>query len=101
MALSACPGCNGNIDDSASSCPDCGHTVAKTAETAGTTNADAGTPVTAPGREWKIVRLTGALLMLTGAIAWTAKSTDAGMVFLLGCLIYLGGRIGAWWMQRI
>jgi hypothetical protein len=53
-----------------------------------------------PGREWKIVRLTGGLLMLTGVIAWSAKSTDASMVFLLGCLIYLGGRLGAWWAQR-
>ncbi len=54
----------------------------------------------ASGREWKIVRLIGGLLIATGIVAWAGSSTDAGMVFLLGCAIYLGGRFGDWWMRR-
>jgi len=100
MPLIACPGCSAKIDGSSPSCPHCGHTVAPTTAATPSTATENGIPAQTPGREWKIVRLTGVLLMLTGVIAWSAKSTDAGMVFLLGCLIYLGGRLGAWWAQR-
>jgi hypothetical protein len=48
------------------------------------------------GREWKIVRLIGGLLMVTGVVAWAGNSSDAGMILFLSCAIYLGGRLGAW-----
>ncbi|MBX3650985.1 MAG: hypothetical protein KF771_06390 [Burkholderiales bacterium] len=91
MALVACPGCAKEFSAEAATCPHCGHPVSGSPSTI-TTQAS--------GREWKIVRLIGGLLMVTGLVAWAGNSTDAGMVFFLGCLIYLGGRLGAWWMQR-
>ena len=53
----------------------------------------------ATGKEWRIVQLIGGLLMVTGAVAWIGNSSDAGMVVFLGCVIYLGGRLGAWRSQ--
>lgn len=91
MALTACPGCAKEFSDEADTCPHCARPM--------TVNPDAIAPQSS-GREWKIVRLIGGLMMVTGVLAWTGNSTDAGMVFFLGCLIYLGGRIGDWWMRR-
>lgn len=89
MALIACPGCAKEFSDEAAACPHCAQPVT-------------GSPMATQtsGREWKIVRLIGGLLMATGIVAWAGNSTDAGMVFLLGCAIYLGGRLGDWWMRR-
>ncbi len=89
MALIACPGCAKEFSAEAGTCPHCAQPVT-------------GSPMAtwASGREWKIVRLIGILLMATGVVAWTGNSTDAGMVFLLGCVIYLGGWLGPRWMQR-
>jgi len=107
MALTACPGCAKEISDEAAACPNCGHPM--TGRRHDTPDDTASTKTMPPddlimtqttGREWKIVRLIGGLLMVTGVLAWAGNSTDAGMVFFLGCLIYLGGRFGAWWMRR-
>ncbi len=87
MASNACPGCAKEISNIKGACPHCGHPI-----------ADGPNPVAAEatGREWKLVRLIGGLLMVTAAVAWAGKSSDAGMVFFLGCVIYLAGRLGAW-----
>jgi hypothetical protein len=91
MALIACPGCAKEFSDEAAICPHCARPM---------TGSPDAIAAQSPGREWKIVRLIGGLLMVTGVLAWTGNSTDAGMVFLLGCVIYLGGWLGARWMQR-
>jgi hypothetical protein len=107
MALTACPGCAKEFSDEADTCPRCGHAMtdrrnAIPDNTASTKTMPPDEPITTQptGREWKIVRLIGGLLMVTGVLAWAGNSTDAGMVFFLGCLIYLGGRFGDWWMRR-
>lgn len=102
MALIACPGCAKEISDKAAACPHCGNPNAVANDSPAAKPMTPGDIVTtqSTGREWKIVRLIGGLLMVTGVVAWAGNSTDAGMVFFLGCLIYLGGRLGAWWMHR-
>ena len=106
MALIACPECAKEISDKAAACPHCGHPMkdSQNAATKDSPVAKAMTPeddVTpqATGREWRIVQLIGGLLVVTGAVAWIGNSSDAGMVFFLGCVIYLGGRLGAWRSQ--
>ena len=107
MALITCPECAKEIRDNATACPHCGNLTADRPNaapnnipaTSAMTSEDMVTTETT-GKEWKIVRLIGGLLMAAGVVAWVGNSTDAGMVFLLGCMIYLGGRLGAWWMQR-
>ena len=91
MALIACPGCAKEFSDEVTSCPHCAHPM---------TGSPNNFATEVPGREWKIIRLIGGLLVVTGVLAWAGNSTDAGMIFFLGCAIYLGGRLGAWWMQR-
>lgn len=91
MFSNACPVCSKETSDKAGACPHCGHPISDAPDAVSTE---------ATGKEWKLVRLTGGLLMVTGAVAWAGNSSDAEMVFFLGCAIYLCGKLGAWWMRR-
>jgi uncharacterized membrane protein YgdD (TMEM256/DUF423 family) len=96
MTLIACPECAKAISAEHGACPHCGSPTAKTPVSAKTFSPENSASRWTGGKEWRIVRLIGVLLMTTGAVAWTAGSSDAGMVFLLGCVIFLGGLLGTW-----
>jgi uncharacterized membrane protein YvbJ len=107
MALIACPECAKEISDKALICPHCGHPM-RGRQSAGTNDSSATKGMTpeddvtpqATGREWRIVQLIGGLMMIIGVVAWIGNSSDAGMVFFLGCAIFLGGKLGPRWIQR-
>ncbi|MDP2397634.1 MAG: hypothetical protein Q8M53_04685 [Burkholderiales bacterium] len=105
MSMIACPECAKEISDKAAVCPHCKKPAAKMQNAAANASPSIKTmtpaeDVTSPaGKEWKIVQLIGGLLMVIGVVAWIGNSSDAGMVIFLGCLIYLGGRLGAWRSQ--
>ncbi|MBX3662064.1 MAG: hypothetical protein KF804_06430 [Burkholderiales bacterium] len=96
MTLISCPECAKTVSEEHAACPHCGSPTAN-APGAARKFAPEGDDISSPGEKgWKIVRLIGVLLMMTGAIAWTAGSSDAAMVLLLGGVIFLGGLLGAW-----
>jgi len=97
MALIACPECQREISEKAAACPHCGSPTQSTpikVETA------AGAVVTtqATGRSWKIIQLIGALLITAGVVSCSAGDPgSAASLLMLGFVVFIAGRIGAWW----
>ncbi len=109
MALIPCPECSREISDKAAACPHCGNPMRTPAR------APQSAPVqvaTAPGRvvttqatdkHWKGMQIAGVCLMGAGVAACNEISKDGTYAFwmtgfwLLGILVYIGGRFGAWW----
>lgn len=93
--LMACPGCGQKVSVQAAACPHCGQPIAQR------DGARVTTQQTAKG--WKAGQLTGAGLMLAGVVGCAAMMAEPGAglwgtpVFLLGLVVYLAARIGAWW----
>lgn len=96
MGLIACPECKQNVSDKAPSCPKCGTPIA-------------ATTIEATGKKWKLMQLFGALLVVFGffrvcAAMSTAASTGDGsasyvaaVMLMVGVVLTIGGRFGAWW----
>lgn len=100
MALIDCPECGKQISDRAPACIHCGNPIAAPAP-----------PPPAPGpiittqatsKPWKVIQAIGAAMMIIGMVSCIANAgsgSAAGSfsLFILGGIITLVGRIGAWW----
>lgn len=92
MALINCPDCGREVSSNAPACPSCGAPIqAQTIE--------------ATAKKWKGLQLLGALLVILGigpCVAGTDSGNDATVgvgvaLLLIGLVLFLGARFGAWW----
>lgn len=101
MTMIRCPECAKDISDKAALCPNCGNPL-QTSQVPLSVSTSDGHAVTteATGKHYKAAQLIGALIICAGVISCSAVH-DAGMIsasfFLIGLVIFLFGRIGAWW----
>jgi hypothetical protein len=103
MALVPCAECGRQISDKAAACPHCGNPLspapAAPAPVSVATAPGQAVTTEATGKGWKVVQLVGALIMTAGAVACTASKTPGTgtQLFILGMIVFLAGRAGAWW----
>lgn len=96
VGLISCPGCGQKVSAQAAACPSCGQPIAVRDGARVTTQQT--------GKGWKAAQLTGAAMMLAGLVGCMATmGGDASgalwglPLFLLGALVWIGARLGAWW----
>lgn len=82
--LIACPDCGAKVSDRAPTCVQCGRPIA-------------ALTIEATGKLWKAVQLVGALIVLASFPACLLMPAASVLVFLVGTLIFAGGRVSAWW----
>jgi len=93
MALIACTECNSQISDKAAACPKCG---APTSSKKGVVTTQQTSKV------FKIFQIVGVLMVIAGVVNCSGTPTGGdpfGTVglLLLGLVVFIGARIGAWW----
>ncbi len=98
MSLIKCSECQKDISDEAISCPFCGkpnkiekiHTIELTS------------------KKWKIVKIISVLLIFIGVLIGFSGESKGGdavtgfgvFVVFLGLIMFIVGKIGAWWSNR-
>lgn len=92
MALIACTECNSQVSDKAAACPKCGAPTAGKKDVVTTQQTS---------KVFKIFQIIGVLLILYGVVSCVGtqagdRSGAIGAV-LIGFIIFIGARIGAWW----
>ncbi len=108
--LMACPDCGSRISRRAQFCPDCGCPIeADTSKQTSNNNPEEVQTVELTAKKWKGIQLIGAFgciaseCVLFSAIVpgnetvVTMLLVVGGFGFLFSLLIFLYGRIGAWW----
>lgn len=95
MPLIECPDCGKQVSDAAVSCPQCGRPIAPAQAAA----PQAVQTVQATSKDWKALRAIGAAMCFFGLLAIPAfdEKTPAAVAALLGLVLYLFARFGAWW----
>jgi hypothetical protein len=97
MALIECDECGARVSDKASACVKCGAPLntgwvplARADGTAMTTQQT--------GKKYKGAQVVGVAMICAGVVSCTAKEPIvASGLLMVGLLVYLGARIGAWW----
>ena len=107
MALMSCPECAKQISDKAPACPHCGAPMnapiaASTAGGPTIVETGPGGVVTteATGKTYKALQAIGVILILIGVVSCAAGGDGVAAapgLFLIGVVLYLFGRVGAWW----
>lgn len=92
MALTTCPDCGNEISDQAPACPNCGRPQA------------AVQTIEQTGKGWKAAMIIGGALLCAGLLGWAANCGEVNAqnavsqwCVLLGFLLYLIARLGAFW----
>jgi hypothetical protein len=94
MALISCPACDKQISQMASACPSCGHPAAS----AHPVERPAVQTVEQTSKGYKAGQLIGVLMLCASPIACSAGEHHASAwLMILGFVIYICARIGAWW----
>lgn len=103
MALIPCPECKTEVSDKAGACPRCGNPMNPRAQ---------GIAVETKGRQvvttqqtakpYKLAQAVGVVLAIAGAASCTVGGDPkiglaSGFVSVLGFVIFITARIGAWW----
>ena len=92
MALISCPDCSKGVSSNAPACPNCGSPIrAQTIEQT--------------GKEYKTLQVLGTVVAVLGAVflgANVAEGNEAGfavgaILTVLGLVLAIAGKIGAWW----
>lgn len=87
MALITCPDCGSDVSDAAPACPHCGHPVRAQV-------------IESTGKPYKAMKAVAVALFFIGALIWMASPGTGGWgvaVLVMGVVLYIGGRFGAWW----
>lgn len=94
MALISCPACEKQISEMASACPNCGHPAEGVSQPA----HPAIQTIEQTSKGYKAGQFIGVVMICAGVVACTARApgTSAGLM-LIGLVLYLGSRMGAWW----
>lgn len=92
MALIACHECKKEVSSQAAACIHCGAPLTRAADPASVVT----TQQTA--KRYKAMQLVGALMIVAGVVACSAgESRHSGWLWVLGFLVWLGGRLRGWW----
>lgn len=111
MALIPCPECAREVSDKANACPHCGNPLAATAPRATAPLLVATAPgkavtTEATGKGWKLLQAIGVVMVCIGVVSCAGAGDAPGRsgtlmmsssLILWGSIIFLIGRIGAWW----
>lgn len=93
MALIECYECGAEISEKAKACIKCGAPVRHAVSQHGKIITTQQT-----GKKYKGAQLVGAALMCVGVVSCAAKEPlVAAPLSMLGLIVFLGARIGAWW----
>ena len=96
MALIDCEECGAQVSDKAAACIKCGAPLNSTLTALGPAERVVTTQQT--GKKYKGLQLLGAGMVCAGVVACTAKEPGAASgLMLIGLIVFLGARIGAWW----
>lgn len=99
MSLIACPECHQQISDQAAACPHCGRPLPAAAVGIATKGRQVVT-TQATAKIWKFAQIVGAILATLGAVSCSTQPDVGyigGLISLLGFIIFISARIGAWW----
>jgi hypothetical protein len=98
-----CSECSAQISNKAKVCIKCGAPVALPLDV----NGSEATPtrvvtVEQTGKKYKAMVLVGGAMILAGGVSCSLQQGEitgalAGGLFLLGIIIFVGARMGAWW----
>jgi hypothetical protein len=94
MALVTCPACAREISKQATACPHCGQPMNDSSKVV---------TVQATRKLYKAIMVAGVLLMIAGvascvmALPEKRSTLQGSTLFISGLLVFLGGRILAWW----
>lgn len=114
MALTTCPDCQKKISDAAPSCPNCGRPMS--APRQASVRAAAGAAdvqvIEATSKKYKGIQLAGVVLICLGVVTCSVAfmgenknpspgfATFNGLIWTAGIVLYMWGRIAAWWHHR-
>lgn len=92
MALIACPECKTQVSAAAASCPKCGYPIAaRAAEGAVVTTQQTA-------KLYKGLQAAGVVTVAIGVVVlYSSPSPGGGIIAFVGIVLYLYGRIAAWW----
>ena len=98
MPLIECPDCKKQVSDQAPACPNCGCPISSVMA------SDIQT-IEATGKAWKGMQLCGGIFVCIGVVSCirlfsypeTASQTVPVVFLILGCLLMIIGKFGAWW----
>jgi len=98
MALITCPDCQKQISDQAPTCPHCGRPMQAVEK------AEKVQTIEATGKRYKGMQLVGGLLISLGVVSCVYQvydpmpsSTMPVIFIVVGVLVMVFGRFGAWW----
>lgn len=108
LALIPCAACAHQISELAVACPSCGHPVtqakaepkpASRSISGGGSSFGAGDTVTTQqtAKIYKFIQLVGVLMICAGPVACVSGSGATASLFGFGLMLWIGGRMGAWW----
>jgi len=100
MPLIPCPACEHQISDMAPACLKCGHPMARATASTSAPFAEPGRVITTQqtSKVFKLIQLAGVLMICAGAVACSGGKIGAtAELFGFGLLLWVGGRLGAWW----
>lgn len=93
MATTTCDDCGNQVSTAAIACPKCGAPRQSRAAAPGVVTTQQ------TGKQFKIAQLAGGLMVAAGVVACSATQSPVAGAWLsvLGAVVYLGARLGAWW----
>ena len=100
MALIECSECAAHISDKAKVCIKCGAPVELPTESDDIDAKPSTRVVTTQqtGKPYKAAQAVGVVLILIGVVSCTASEFKTSVALnAVGLLLYIGGRMGAWW----
>ena len=85
-----CNECGKPVSTAAKACPACGHPM----KVSGTVTTQA------TGKPYKFAELLGVILICCGVVSCVGNGGNTtALFFISGFVIYLAGRMGAWWQH--
>lgn len=95
MSLNSCTECGARLSSQAETCPDCGYPASSRTNAA---HGDIADSIHSTRKEYKLIQLLGAIVVLVGVVAALLESPIAAAVSIaIGAATYLTGLLGSWW----
>jgi hypothetical protein len=101
--LIGCPECASQISGRAAACPRCGVPMSHQAlaQNASPWAINRAVTIQATGKTYKALQLAGGAVTASAVASCAAgvpgSGSWSGLLFLMGAMLYIGGRVAAWW----